>query len=472
VIRFETIRVAIYFAIQRGWVILQYDVKTAFLHGELKEEVLMEQPAGYEMGGLSHVCKLIKSLYGLRQAPHVWNQKLHEHLVAIGFRRLESDYGLYARHNEGEVSMLLTVYVDDLLLMGTPADCEEVRRLLQAAFELVDLGPVKYLLGVELIINKIERTVFYSQETYIHEVLKRFGMQNSNGAPTPEGTSTATPRTKEVIRDMPYREVVGALQYLVSGSRPDIAHAVRKLGQFMSCYTAEHYSQAKRVLRYLKATSDYGLLMVVHQDRVIQPVHLTVYTDADYANDTEDRKSVSGYVTLLDGATVSYGSRKQGINALSTMDAEYYAMHEGTKDIQWLKKLCEELRIKYETPRLLSDNMAAIYLSEKPGKHHHVKHIENKYHYVRSLVQDKKLRTEYINTEEQVADVMTKALARVKFTKFRAMLVVAPRRAATSTKAERFQILDENAESGGAQEEEEDESVSRETSLSLWVGFE
>ena len=273
-----------------------------------------------------------------------------------------------------------------------------------------------------------------------------------------------TTSKKEDIRDMPYREIVGALQYLVSGSRPDIAHAVRKLGQYMSCFDQQHYAQAKRVLRYLKTTFDYGLRMQVHHDRVIQPVDLVVYTDADYANDSEDRKSVSGYVILLDGATVSYGSRKQGINALSTMDAEYYAMHEGTKDVQWLKKLCEELMVDYKKPRLLSDNMAAIYLSEKPGKHHHVKHIENKFHYVRSLVQDKRLTTEYVNTQEQVADVMTKALARVKFVKFRTMLGVVSRRAAAYAREGQKLSMEEAKETGGEQGPEEKDEC-----FALWI---
>ncbi|KAE8968599.1 hypothetical protein PF011_g27120 [Phytophthora fragariae] len=171
VIRFDTIRVAIYFAVQRRWSIFQYDVKTAFLHGKLTEEVFMEMPQGNGSPGNREICKLIKSLYGLKQAPHVWNKTLHRHLVALGFTRLESDYGLYPLLEKGEIVMLLTVYVDDLLLMGESSRCESIARKLAATFELVELGPVKYLLGVEVSIDREKNTVFFSETNYVAEIL-------------------------------------------------------------------------------------------------------------------------------------------------------------------------------------------------------------------------------------------------------------------------------------------------------------
>lgn len=122
---------------------------------------------------------------------------------------------------------------------------------------------------------------------------------------------------------------------------------------------------------------------------------ITVYSDADYANDHTDRQSVSGYVTMINGSVISYGSRKQGLNAQSTMESEYVAMNEGSRDVMWLYELCEELEWKCDVPVLMCDNMAPIYLSEKPGKHNKVKHIENRFHYVRNLVERKKLKTQH-----------------------------------------------------------------------------
>ncbi|KAE8891385.1 hypothetical protein PF003_g24782 [Phytophthora fragariae] len=430
VIRFDTIRVAIYFAVQRRWSIFQYDVKTAFLYGKLTEEVFMEFPQGNGSPGNKEICKLIKFLYGLKQAPHVWNKTLHRHLVALGFTRLESDHGLYSLLEKGEIVMLLTVYVDDLLLMGESSRCEAIARKLAATFELVELGPVKYLLGVEVSIDREKNTVFFSQTNYVEEILRRFHMHDCHGAATPEATTMETasegPAASEPS-DLPYREIVGAFQYLVSGSRPDIAHVVRRLGQYMACFGAVHYAQAKRVLRYLQTTKHFGLSMVVTGSNHVDLLRVEAYSDADYANDKEDRQSVSGYVTMVNGSVVSYGSRKQGLNAQSTMESEYIAMNEGARDIMWLRGLCDELRWRYDTPKLWCDNTAAIALSKKPRKHNGSKHIENRFHYVRNLEDRELLEVQHCRTDQMTADILTKPLARVKFEFFRSLLGVVRR---------------------------------------------
>jgi hypothetical protein len=425
VIRFETIRSAIYFALKRGWKIMQYDVKTAFLYGDLDEEIFMEQPPGHAQDPDVFVCRLRKSLYGLRQAPNVWYRTLHAKLKRMEFKRLDSDYGLYAQTvgETGEIAILLSVYVDDLLLMGPPELCRCVAQQLMDEFQLTELGPVKYLLGVEILISPERDQVVFSQRQHIKTVLQRFDMASCNGCATPEATSPQQMKPPPPGTYLPYRELVGALQYLVSASRPDIAHAARTLGKFMANYTFEHYFMAKRVLRYLAATVDFGLVMdVVEGPGVV----VSCFTDADYANDPADCKSVSGYVTMLDGNAISYASRKQAINAQSTAEAEYIAMSEGVKDILWAVSLCEELRWTVEGPVLYGDNMGSIYMSVKPGKHSKSKHINNKYHLTRHLVEDKRLETKHVGTNDMVADIFTKALGRVKFEHFREKLKVLP----------------------------------------------
>ncbi|KAE9016164.1 hypothetical protein PR001_g7958 [Phytophthora rubi] len=342
VIRFDTIRAAIYFALQRGWAILQYDVKTAFLYGHLDEVIFMEQPPGFQSEPDAYVCHLQRSLNGLRQAPNVWNRTLHKALERLGFSRLDSDYGLYAQKmgESGEISMLLTVYVDDILLLGPTDLCRSVAQQLAEEFELTALGPVKYLLGVEILIDPLRKEVVYCQRQHVKDILKRFNMESCNGCATPEGTTPQQLRAPMDKSYLPYRELVGALQYLVSASRPDIAHGVRNLGKYLSNYTYEHYFMAKRVLRYLASTVDYGLVNTIGTG---SRVTVACFTDADYANDVDDRKSISGYVTMLDGNVVSYASRKQEINAQSTTEAEYVAMNEGTKDLLWMLGLCLEL---------------------------------------------------------------------------------------------------------------------------------
>ena len=424
VIRFCTVRVAIYYALQRGWLILQYDVKTAFLHGELKETIFMEQPPGYREQGPEMVCRLVKSLYGLKQAPFVWNQMLHQYLVRLGFACLDSDYGLYVRQVGEGIDMLLTVYVDDLLLMGSAADCTTVAAQLRETFELTALGQVKYLLGVEVVVNPVRRTVFFAQETYMTTVLKRFHQYGSNPVATPESeTQLVVPIQKEGT-EMPFRELVGALQYLVTHSRPDIAHAVRTLSSKTNSFTWADYCDAVRVLRYLQGTLKYGILMRI-SGRASWDI--TVYTDADFSNDVGDRKSISGYATQIDGNTIAWGSSKQSMVAQSTSEAEYVAMNEGAKDLMWLRGLCQELKQEVEPPLLWCDNMATVYLSMKPGKHNKFKHVDNKYHYVRHLVEDKRLVTEHCPTTVMTADIFTKALGRTKFEQFRDQLNVVQR---------------------------------------------
>ncbi|KAE9284943.1 hypothetical protein PR003_g26725 [Phytophthora rubi] len=355
VIRFETIRAAIYFALQRGWAIVQYDVKTAFLYGHLDEVIFMEQPPGFQSEPDAYVCHLQRSLYGLRQAPNVWNRTLHKALERLGFSRLDSDYGLYAQKmgEIGGVSMLLTVYVDDILLLGPTDLCRSVAQQLAEEFELTALGPVKYLLGAEILIDPLHKEVVYCQRQHVNDILKRFNMESCNGCTTPEATTPQQLRAPVDKSYLPYRELVGALQYLVSASRPDIAHGVRNLGKYLSNYTYEHYFMAKRVLRYLASTVDYGLVNTI---RTGSRVTVTCFTDADYANDVDNRKSISGYVTMLDGNVVSYASRKQEINAQSTTEAEYVAMNEGTKDLLWMSGLCLELNWEVEGPVLYGDN--------------------------------------------------------------------------------------------------------------------
>lgn len=209
VIRFETIRCVILFALQRGWEILQFDVKTAFLYGDLDEEVYMEQPPGFGEDSPNYICRLKKSLYGLRQAPRVWNQTLHKFLIKIGLERLDSDYGLYARKVGGEVTLLLTVYVDDLLLMGPSDLCAQVAQQLAEEYELTALGPVKYLLGVEILVDRQRRHAVFCQRQYIREVLKRFHMSDCNSVATPEALHAEVVQPDKTDSSSPYRELVG-----------------------------------------------------------------------------------------------------------------------------------------------------------------------------------------------------------------------------------------------------------------------
>ncbi|KAE8993035.1 hypothetical protein PR001_g20777 [Phytophthora rubi] len=270
VIRFETIRCAIIYALQRGWAILQFDVNSAFLYGDLAEDFFMEQPPGFGKDPPHYIGRVKKGIYGLKQVPRVWNRTLHKFLPKIELEHLDSDYGLYA----GKVG---------------------VKQQLSAEYELTALGQVKYLLGAKVLIDRQRRHAIFCEQQYIRE---------DNSFP-------------------PYREIAGALQYLVSASRPDIAHAVRTLSKYLSCFDTTHFTMTKHVLRYLACTENYGLVMDVP---AANDAELVCYTDVDYANDPDDRKSVGGIVTFVNG---SVGSRKQEINAQRITEAEYVVMERG-----------------------------------------------------------------------------------------------------------------------------------------------
>jgi hypothetical protein len=195
VVRFDSIRAILYYAVRRGWQVLQFDVKTAFLHGNLDEQVFMELPPGRRGDGTT-VCRLVKSLYGLKQAPRVWNQTLHRALVDADYRRLDTDSGLYTRQVGDDIVSKVSVYVDDLLVMGADNVLQDVVTALRRQFELTDLGPVRFLLGIEICINRKERTIFMSQGAYTSKILQRFHMDQCHGVATPESKAESLVQPK------------------------------------------------------------------------------------------------------------------------------------------------------------------------------------------------------------------------------------------------------------------------------------
>ncbi|GMF32442.1 unnamed protein product [Phytophthora fragariaefolia] len=317
------------------------DVETAFLNNLLRGVVIyMEQPAYFD-DGTGRVCLLLKGIYGLKQAARIWYQTLHAHLEAIGFRRCAFDVGLYVRYTDGRL-VLVTVYVNDMMVIGNPCDIDTVIEELRQKFEMKDLGCVKHLLSMEIHYEP-EVMLCLSQSAYIDRRLVGFGMSNASSVRSPQihnEKMLPLEKDKSKVNDpaLPYRQLVGKPQYLVSCTRPDIANAVRCLGRHAGSYTKENFSCAKRVLQYLAGTRTYGL--VNRQSGAVQDgkLLLCAYSDADHANCPDTSRSISGHVLKLNNWSFGFKSKKQDTVTDGTCKSELVAASTDN-DIQTRRNL-------------------------------------------------------------------------------------------------------------------------------------
>ncbi|KAH9794830.1 hypothetical protein KPL71_005024 [Citrus sinensis] len=320
---------------------------------------------------------------------------------------------VYMQQPEGPDSVLLEAFITKL----------------SKAFALKDLGLVSYFLGVE--VSYTGHGMHLSQTKYIKDLLTKASMQNCKETETPFSTGYKLERIAkgslgaEFENPTLYRSLVGGLQYLVL-TRPDIAYSVHKLNQYLSAPTLQHWLACKNVLRYLQATITYGLY--IQQEGTLETIGLTRYSDADWASDIDDRKSIGAYCIFLGNNLISWSSKKQAIVAKSSTESEYRALSAASSELTWLQSLCYELKIiKLPTPVLWCDNQSAGDLAKNPVFHSKTKHIELDVHYIRDKVLNKELEVRCIPTEEQVADVLTKPLSFPKFSYFRSKLNVVNR---------------------------------------------
>jgi hypothetical protein len=294
VARIETVRLLLALAAQEGWPVHHMDVKSAFLNGELVEEVYVRQPPGFVAAGQEEkVLHLDKALYGLRQAPRAWNAKLDESLVALGFSHSASEHAVYAR-GEGAKRLLVGVYVDDLIITGNDAtEIAKFKEQMSSRFKMSDLGLLCFYLGIE--VQQGEHGISLSQAGYARKVLERAGMDSCNPCHTPMEARLKLSKTStgEPVDVTEYRGLVGCLRYLVH-TRPDIAFAVGYVSRFMERPTSEHLTAVKRILRYIAGTIDYGC----YYKRGGRELKLLGYSDADMDGDVDTRKSTTCSSTL------------------------------------------------------------------------------------------------------------------------------------------------------------------------------
>lgn len=391
--------------------ILQLDIKTAFLYGDLEEETYMMQPEGFSQDE-SSVCKLKRTLYGLKQAPRGWNQRIHNFLVNIGFTRMFADHCVYVNPHT-----TLLLWVDDILLFGSKSANDKIYRELAAEFDVSYIGYPKRVVGIH--IDQDQHKIRLHQTLYAEEVLKRFKMQDCKPVNTP---CTGIDSNTEPFDKTYYMQLLGSVMFLMIGTRPDIAYTVNLLSRALKDPTHAHWIAGKRLLRYIAGSRNLGL---EYKSDAIFPSE-ELFVDADWGND-KDRRSITGMACTLGGTAVSWSSKKQSTVALSSTEAEYQALTEAAKEAVWIRGFLKELGYQLNAPtRIYNDNTGAIALARDPVHHSRTKHIAIKHHFIRELLEKHVIVIKHMASEDMPADLLTKSLGATPTRDHRAYLGLQP----------------------------------------------
>ncbi|GKD12058.1 zinc finger, CCHC-type containing protein [Tanacetum coccineum] len=390
VARIETVQLILALAAYHGWQVHHLDVKSAFLHGDLKEEVYVTQPEGFiQQGNSGKVYKLTKALYGLRQAPRAWNMKLDQTLKSLDFKKCNLEQAVYTKRSKTS-TLIVGVYVDDLIITGTPR-------------KEIDLTRKICFSGCK------------------HMILKETSMTDSNDTKIPmdPGTKLVKAEDGNSVDATYYRSLIGSLRYLLH-TRPDLSYSVGLLSRFMQDPKDHHLKAVKQVIRYIKGTKEHGIIYKKEGG-----CKITGYSDSSYGINTDQGKGTTGIVFYFGESPITWCTQKQPTVALSSCESEFMAATGAACQALWLKRLLSELT-GWEEKRitLKVDNISAIALVRNPVFHGRSKHIDIRYHFIRECVENGHINVEHVSGELQRADILTKALPRLKFVTMRQMLGV------------------------------------------------
>ncbi|WZZ36046.1 hypothetical protein YC2023_019447 [Brassica napus] len=408
VAKLHTIRILLSLAVNLEWDLWQMDVKNAFLQGELEDEVYMRPPPGMEdMVKPGNVLRLKKAIYGLKQSSRAWYHKLSTTLNGRGFVKSEADHTLFTLTSKQGIVVIL-IYVDDIIITGSDKEgIISTKVFLKSTFDIKDLGELKYFLGIEICRSK--EGLFLSQRKYTLDLLNEAGKLGARVAKTPLEDGYKVLREGE-IEDKPYadvkhyRRMVGKLIYLTI-TRPDVCFAVNQVSQNMQAPKIHHWNMVERILRYLREAPGQGVWMGCNKN-----TEIVGYCDADWARDRVDKRSTTGYCTFIGGNLVTWKSKKQKIVSCSSAEAEYRAMRKLTSELIWIRNLLQDFGIETSTPITMHcDNQAAIHIASNNVFHERTKHIEVDCHKVRQAVEQRIILPCYTRSEDQLADIFTKA---------------------------------------------------------------
>ena len=383
----------------------QFDVKTAFLNGTLEENIYMKLPPGFEQS--SQVMHLRKSLYGLKQAARTWNKLLTTSLESVGFVQSEVDECLFILKQNANICFIV-VHVDDMLAACSSSEMiTNVAKQLSSNFELKDLGAVKQFLGIDI---HMSQEGFYSinQENYISNIADELQLQNVKPHKYPLDPGYFKIDCQNFLEDnSDYRKIIGKLLYLSANTRPDISASVCILAKRVQKPRKIDMDEALRVVKYVITTKHHVLSL--NNKNMNQS--LVAFTDANFGECKLDAKSNSGVICFINGAPIIWSSKKQSLVALSTCEAEYYAIVESMKEVIWLRNLLKTFNSYPELPTtVFNDNQSTLNMISSDEYAPRTKYFGVRYHFIRDHVRLGTVNLDYVSTESNIADMLTKPL--------------------------------------------------------------
>lgn len=420
VVRMESVRILLILANHFNLKVRQIDVKTAFIHGNLEEEIFIRQPEGYEQGNKQQVCKLKKAIYGLKQASLAWNKCFCNFLKEFNLYPLKSDTCIFMNKvpsigSEGYPILIVAIYVDDgLILSNNDNLMTKCIDHIKSRFEIKISKPDNFV-GVQ--IRMINGTLKINQEQYIKDIISKYELNEAKSISIPMASNSKISKigngtVESLIINVPYRQLVGSLLYASLSTRPDISYSVNVLSRYCSEPRKAHWNFLKNIVRYLIGKEDYGLI-----NKRGKEISLSCYTDSDHGGCIDTRRSTSGWIILLNSTPIIWKSSRQATTTTSTCESEFVSCSTASKDLLWVRNLLSELGINLKPTPVHIDNQGTIKLIRNNQTHAKTKHLDIKLHFIRDI-NNKSIQVRYVPSEDNISDLLTKPLPSNKFYKF------------------------------------------------------
>lgn len=446
-VRYKSLKMVLALTCMHNLELKQIDYTTAFLNAQMKEDIYMEQPEGFIQpppnGSTNRnermVCKLVKSLYGTKQAPRNWHLLVDKAMKNLGFIPIVSDSCVYIKASSTNRMILVSLYVDDKVIAFHKEDEAEwntIKNKLMAQFKIEDKGDCQWVLQMEVIRDRKNGTMFISQQKYVVDKLREYNIPFGDAVLRPCTNPVTTQAIQEADLEgkiiqcnekgkQRYQSIIGSLLYVALNTRIDIAFITNRLSSFNNNPQPHHIAAAERVLSYLGSTRNLALKYTgtpAGETPTDTKMMVRAYSDSDWGGCQDTRRSTTGTIVLMNDNVIHWASTRQHTVATSSAEAEYMALSDTTKDLKWFNSWLRELLVV--TPKEFDlmkpnivhvDNTAAIAMSNRDAAHSRTKHIDIRHHFVREQVENGEISIKWTPTTEQLADLLTKRLATTVF---------------------------------------------------------